>query len=184
MALGKCLRTRSEEYQSIQAELQKKAVEVAATFTPVLADAHAALAQLDVLQGFAHLSVTSSEPYVRPQITTWGAPLVLTESRHPLLEIQDGVECISNDACMQSSDGRLQVITGPNMGGKSTFIRQVAMCVLLGHIGCFVPCATASLPLVDAIFSRVGSADDTQNGMSTFMAEMLAAQTILSEVCR
>ena len=73
--------------QGIQATLQREAVQVAATFVPVLTDASAAVAQLDVLQGFAQLSISSAEPYVRPRVTTWGAPLVLRGSRHPLLEV-------------------------------------------------------------------------------------------------
>lgn len=179
--IGKRLRTCAMEYQGIQTELQQKAVAVAATFVPVFTSASSLLAQLDVLQGFAQLAICSSDQYVRPIISSWGGALVLKDSRHPLLEIQEGVECIKNDASMTPVEGRLQIITGPNMGGKSTYIRQVATSVLLAHVGCFVPCSAAHIPLVDSILSRVGSTDDTQNGISTFMAEMLAAQTILAE---
>ncbi len=183
--LGERLRNFGDEYRAIQAQLQEKALEVAATFAPVLVDGAAALGELDVLQGFAHLSITSAEAYVRPKIiAAFGAPLVLEGSRHALLEVQPGVECIRNDARMAPEDGRLQVITGPNMGGKSTFIRQIATCVLLAHVGCFVPCAQATIPLVDGIYARVGSTDDVQNGVSTFMAEMLAARAILADVRR
>ena len=217
-----CCSCITGRYQSIQLELQRKAVEVAATFVPVLEDAASAIAKLDVLQAFAHLSISSSERYasrgimhicfrarqcrlptshcgaphwfwpldlsifhshryVRAKVGSWGGSLILKGSRHPLLEVQGGIECISNDASLSDDVGRLQIITGPNMGGKSTFIRQIAITVLLTHIGCHVPCESATVPLVDGIFSRVGSADNSQGGVSTFMAEMLAAQTILSE---
>ena len=101
------------------------------------------------------------------------------ESRHPLIEVQDPASCISNNCRMVPDVSNLQIITGPNMGGKSTYIRQVATCILLAHIGCFVPCSEAKIPLIDCVIARVGASDHQLRGISTFMAEMLEASCML-----
>ena len=108
----------------------------------------------------------------------------LVESRHPLIEVQDPASCISNDCKMIPGNSDLCVITGPNMGGKSTYIRQVATCILMAHIGCFVPCSKASVPIIDCIVARVGASDHQLRGISTFMAEMLEAACMLKTATR
>ena len=85
--------------------------------------------------------------------------LDLVESRHPLIEVADPTTCISNECYMEDGVSNLKIITGPNMGGKSTFIRQVATCILLAQVGCFVPCSDAKIPLTDSIIARVGASD-------------------------
>jgi len=105
--------------------------------------------------------------------------LNLVESRHPLIEMQDPASCISNGCRMVPGESDLHIITGPNMGGKSTYIRQIATCILLAHIGCFVPCSKADIPLIDCIIARVGASDHQLRGISTFMAEMLEASCML-----
>lgn len=85
--------------------------------------------------------------------------LTLLMSRHPLIEFQDPARCISNDCVMVPGKSSVNIITGPNMGGKSTYIRQVATCILLAHIGCFVPASKAEVPLIDCIIARVGASD-------------------------
>jgi DNA mismatch repair protein MSH2 len=84
---------------------------------------------------------------------------MLIESRHPLIEVQDASQCIPNDCIMVKDESNMQIITGPNMGGKSTYIRQVATCILMMHIGCFVPASKAEIPIIDCIVARVGASD-------------------------
>lgn len=105
--------------------------------------------------------------------------MLLVESRHPLIEIQDPASCIANNCKMIKGESDLAIITGPNMGGKSTFIRQVATVLLLTHIGCYVPCSEATVPMLDCIIARVGASDHQLRGISTFMAEMLEASCML-----
>lgn len=92
--------------------------------------------------------------------------------------MQDGL-FVPNDTCMNQDDQRMLIITGPNMAGKSTYMRQVALIVLMAHIGCFVPATQADIPVVDRIFTRVGASDDLAGGQSTFMVEMAETAYIL-----
>ncbi len=125
-----------------------------------------------MLSAFAHVSSNSPNVYVRPTFNESGN-LNLKESRHPCLALIDNTKCVANDCPMDREVSTLHIITGPNMGGKSTFIRQVAICVYLAHVGCFVPCASAEIPLMDGIITRVGASDMQLKGISTFMSEML-----------
>ncbi len=93
--------------------------------------------------------------------------------------MMDPDSCISNNCVMIPGQSTMNIITGPNMGGKSTYIRQVATCILLAHIGCFVPASKADIPLTDCIIARVGASDHQLRGISTFMAEMLEASCML-----
>ncbi|CAI5985163.1 unnamed protein product [Closterium sp. NIES-65] len=146
-------------YMAAQRELVAKVVEVAQTILEVFEGVAALIAEMDVLQGFAELAASAPTPYVRPSIS--------------------GPE-----------RGRswFQIITGPNMGGKSTFIRQVCfilqvgVVVLMAQVGCFVPCSRAHVSIRDAIFARVGAGDCQLRGVSTFMAEMLETAAILQVV--
>lgn len=137
----------------------------------------AALAQLDVLAGFAETARLFN--YCRPQTGNEGI-IAIRDGRHPVLE-QTLVEerFVPNDTQL---DGTTQIclITGPNMAGKSTYIRQVALLVLLAHTGSFVPAASARIDLVDRIFTRIGASDDLARGQSTFMVEMSEAANILN----
>jgi DNA mismatch repair protein MutS len=137
----------------------------------------AALAQLDVLGSFAETARLYS--YCRPQIGNDGA-LFIREGRHPVLEQNLSEErFVPNDARL---DGETQIalITGPNMAGKSTYIRQVALLVLLAQTGSFIPAAEARIDLVDRIFTRIGASDDLARGQSTFMVEMCETANILN----
>ncbi|KAG1666042.1 hypothetical protein FOA52_006916 [Chlamydomonas sp. UWO 241] len=170
----------SGQYEELQRELVEQVVSVAHTFVEVWEGVAGLLAELDVLLGFADLAVCAPSRYVRPtMLPAESGELTLVGSRHPCVEAQESVEFIKNDCRLVRGESWFQIITGPNMGGKSTFIRQVGVCVLLAQIGCFVPADEARISVRDAIFARVGAGDCQQRGVSTFMAEMLETAAIL-----
>lgn len=136
-----------------------------------------ALALLDVMSSLAELAVQNS--YCRPLITK-GNEIKITDGRHPVVEqLNLGEKFIPNDTYLNNDTHRLLIITGPNMGGKSTFLRQVALITILAQMGSFVPAADAEIGLVDRIFTRVGASDSIITGQSTFLVEMNEAANIL-----
>lgn len=135
------------------------------------------LAVLDVLAGLAEVAVNNN--YVCPQINTTGI-LDIKEGRHPVVEaLLDGAPFVPNDTVLDKENNRCAIITGPNMAGKSTYMRQIALIVLLAQIGSFVPAKSANIGIADAIFTRVGASDDLATGQSTFMVEMNEVASIL-----
>jgi DNA mismatch repair protein MutS len=137
-----------------------------------------ALAALDVLAGFAELA--RHQNYCRPAVND-GDRIDITDGRHPVLE-QTLVEerFVPNDARLDGAENLILIITGPNMAGKSTYIRQVALLVLMAQVGSFLPAKSATIGLVDRIFTRVGANDDLARGQSTFMVEMNETSNILN----
>ena len=136
-----------------------------------------ALKTLDALLSLARIAV--SNHYVRPQINEEGV-LEIVEGRHPVVEqSMDEGGFVPNDTHMNADGQRMCIITGPNMAGKSTYMRQVALITLMAHIGSFVPATSANIPIVDRIFTRVGASDDLASGQSTFMVEMSETAYIL-----
>lgn len=136
-----------------------------------------AIAQLDVLCSFARVAVKNQ--YCRPEVNLSGK-IVLKESRHPVVELlSDASPFVPNDALLDQDENRVLVITGPNMAGKSTYMRQIALIALMAQLGSFVPAASAEIGLVDQIFTRVGASDDLASGQSTFMVEMNEVADIL-----
>lgn len=137
------------------------------------------ISTLDVLSSFA--KVAEDLNYVKPQITEDGI-INIKGGRHPVIEkmLPSGA-FVENDTYLNKTDDRLSVITGPNMAGKSTYMRQVALITLMSQVGSFVPATSASIGIVDKIFTRVGASDDLSMGQSTFMVEMMEVANILKE---
>lgn len=191
------LRSASREYvtslcafEEAQSSITVQVLEIAATYTDVLRRASALVATLDTLVGFAFVASQSAAPYCRPQLCAWaGDPaggstpnspvLEITAARHPCVESQAGVTFVPNDVTLRREGPRLAIITGPNMSGKSTYIRSVAALALMCQVGSFVPAESARLPVFDALLMRVGASDNQLRGVSTFMAEMLDVSAML-----
>src|SRR5271167_459467 len=139
----------------------------------------AAVAQLDVLTSFAKLA--ADRGYARPEFNATGE-LLIVGGRHPVIEEllrQRGERFVPNDLCFEPARQQLLLITGPNMGGKSTYLRQAALIVLMAQMGCFVPARQAKLPITDRIFTRIGASDNLARGRSTFLVEMSEVAAIL-----
>jgi DNA mismatch repair protein MutS len=139
-----------------------------------------AIAKLDVLASFAKLAADRS--YVRPQFNATGELLIIG-GRHPVIEEllkQKGERFVPNDLCFEPGRQQLLLITGPNMGGKSTYLRQAALIVLMAQMGCYVPAREAKLPITDRIFTRIGASDNLARGRSTFLVEMSEVAGILN----
>jgi len=149
--------------------------DVAAQLTRVQQTAHA-VAQLDVLTSFAQVSAYQN--YVRPNVNLDGK-IILKESRHPVVEMLLDAPFVPNDVTLDKDENRVAIITGPNMAGKSTYMRQTALIVIMAQIGCFVPASYAEIGITDKIFTRVGASDDLASGQSTFMVEMSEVADII-----
>ena len=141
----------------------------------------AAIACLDVLVSLSNVSAMNR--YCRPLVNNSGT-ISIKEGRHPVVEQVIKTPFVANDTLLNMTDDRCAIITGPNMAGKSTYMRQVAIIVLMAQIGCFVPASYAEIGLVDAIFTRVGASDDLASGQSTFMVEMSEVADILKNATK
>lgn len=171
--LGAEERLRQLEYQAFL-EVRDRVTDR----TRAIQDIARALAELDVLASFAQSA--RLHHYCRPEITTNGR-MDVQDGRHPVIEqLLIGEKFVPNDVKLNNDDHRLVILTGPNMAGKSTYIRQVALIALMAHTGSYVPATTAAIPLLDRIFTRVGASDDLSRGQSTFMVEMNETANILN----
>ena len=160
------------EYQ-LFSEIRDKVKE----YIPRLQDISKVISEIDCLQSFANVS--SSYNYVRPNLVD-EKKVIIKEDRHPVVEqVLVDKEFVSNDIIMDENTNIL-LITGPNMAGKSTYMRQFAITVIMAQIGCFVPCKECTMPIFDAIFTRIGASDDLVSGESTFMVEMNEANNAIS----
>lgn len=160
----------------LEAELFNNLLNQIKVYLPKLHDLSHALATIDALYALAEIS--SENGYTRPQFHT-GHSIHMKEARHPILDrMMKTTRYVSNDLEM-GEDNDILMITGPNMGGKSTYMRQTVLLVIMAQIGCFVPAKKAEMPIFDQIFTRIGASDDIMSGQSTFMVEMIEANNAL-----
>ena len=170
--------TAEERAKEIEYRIFHEVREQVAAQTQRLQETAGVVAQLDVLGSLATVAVERG--YAMPTITE-DAELFIRDGRHPVLELTlAGEEFVPNDTDLNTQAGTMMVITGPNMAGKSTYIRQVALIVLMAQMGSFVPAKECRVGLVDRVFTRVGASDELARGQSTFMVEMNEAANILN----
>ena len=160
-------------------ELYEQVRATVAAELPRIQQTAAAVAGLDMLCGLATVALNNN--YCCPTVDL-SDEIEISEGRHPVVEqLLDGVPFVPNDTKLNNRENQIAVLTGPNMAGKSTYMRQVALIVLMAQIGSFVPAASAKIGIVDGIYTRVGASDDLTTGQSTFMVEMSEVANILKE---
>src|SRR6185436_14773417 len=168
----------AEERQiALEQEHFKRLVGTIAEAAAGLTSLASAVATLDALASFAEAA--ARHRYVRPIMGELGAPIIIREGRHPVVEQASRDAFVPNDTELDGEAAQIVLLTGPNMGGKSTYLRQVALIVLMAQAGSFVPAEEAVIGTVDRIFTRVGASDDLARGESTFMVEMIETANIL-----
>ena len=171
-----------DRIQTLEYELFCQIRDDVSKFTESIQNIAAAVAMTDVLANFAYIA--SRYNYVKPTVSAVDE-IVIRDGRHPVVEqlfTQEGF--VPNDTILNCDDEQLHIITGPNMSGKSTYLRQTALIVLMAQIGCFVPASAAKIGLVDRIFTRVGASDNLVMGQSTFLVEMNETANILNNATR
>jgi DNA mismatch repair protein MutS len=169
-----------EKILGLERELFQEICSFAAGHAARIRATAAAIAEIDVYCALAQTAMENR--YVRPAFSNEGE-LQVTAGRHPVIEqmvAKEALRFIPNDVFLDRQSARIAVITGPNMGGKSTYLRQIALTVILAQMGSFVPADSAVLPLVDRVFTRIGASDNLARGRSTFMVEMTETAVILN----
>jgi DNA mismatch repair protein MutS len=196
-SLATCMRYTSEELvkmandvYSAESNMRRREITIFAELVKLVTSTKSDLQTisdnvsfLDLVSSFAQLAVDNN--YVKPNLVSERI-LNIEGGRHPVVENSlqsDGVRFIAND-CRISEESCIALLTGPNMGGKSTFLRQNALIIIMSQIGSFIPAKKATIGIVDRIFSRVGAADDIASGRSTFMVEMIETATILQQATK
>ncbi len=169
--------TSGETALKLEARLYKQVVDILTENMETLKSISSAIALLDCITSLS--TVAKERRYVRPEMVESGSPMSITEGRHPVVEAISKERFVPNDTLLDNDENRCAVITGPNMAGKSTYMRQVALIAIMAHIGSFVPAKAAKIPVIDRIFTRVGASDNLIFNQSTFMVEMTEVATIL-----
>ena len=167
-----------ERIIELETNIYKQVCQQIASMGEYILSSAKVLAEIDVFSSLAEVAVRYG--YVRPELTN-GESITIKEGRHPVVErnLDDNV-FVPNDTHLSNEDTQLIILTGPNMSGKSTYLKQVALIVLMAQIGSFVPCDSAVMGIVDRIFTRIGTQEDLAAGQSTFMVEMLETANILN----
>lgn len=166
-----------EKIGELEYDLFTEIREIVKEYIPRLQALAKVVSELDVLQCFAQVS--EDRRYIKPQFSA-ERRVVIKDGRHPVVEkVLNSQEYVPND-CYMDSEREILLITGPNMSGKSTYMRQIALMAILAQIGCYVPASEAVLPIFDQVFTRIGAADDLISGQSTFMVEMLEAKNAIA----
>jgi DNA mismatch repair protein MutS len=170
-----------EKCGELEYELFTEIREVIKEQIPRLQSLAKTVSELDVLQCFAQIS--EERRYVKPTFSA-ERRVMIKDGRHPVVEkVLNAQEYVPND-CLMDADREVLLITGPNMSGKSTYMRQIALTAILAQIGCYVPASEAVLPIFDQVFTRIGAADDLISGQSTFMVEMLEANNAIENATK
>ncbi|XP_063990837.1 DNA mismatch repair protein Msh2 isoform X2 [Diachasmimorpha longicaudata] len=169
-----------DRYAKQQQSVVTEIMSIAAGYSNSIKAIASTVAILDVLTAFAVAAVQAQTTFVRPEMLDSDAGVInIEQARHPCLEAQPDIHFIANDASFKRDESQFFIITGPNMGGKSTYMKSIGVCVFMAHLGSFVPCDKASISVIDCLLARVGADDSQTKGVSTFMMEMVETATIL-----
>lgn len=183
--LNKEYRALNEAYEEQQQYVVKEILEIAVGYVPFISELGHLCSKLDCLVSFAVASVSAPIPYTKPEIVDRSTGILqLDEARHPCLELMDSINFIPNGVDFEADKKTFCIVTGPNLGGKSTYLRSIALNVLMAQVGCFVASTKAVLFPVDRVLVRIGAGDSQLTGVSTFMAEMLEAASIVRSSTR
>ncbi len=174
--------TCGELVSKLEIELYEQIKSVLLEYIEKIKKISAAIALLDLLVSFAEVAKTNR--YVRPNMVESSQPLIIKDGRHPVVEIISKDKFIPNDTLLDSGENRTMIITGPNMAGKSTYMRQTAIITIMAHLGSFVPAKSAQIPLTDRVFTRVGASDNLISDQSTFMVEMIEVASIIQNATK
>lgn len=166
-----------DKIENLEYYLFKEISEKIKDFRSILHELAYKLSYLDVVTNFAHIATKNS--YIKPEITTEG-DIEIIGGRHPIVEQLVGRENFVKNSIVLNNDKNLIILTGPNMSGKSTYMKQVALILIMAHMGCYVPAEYAKIGIVDKIFTRIGASDDLVTGQSTFMLEMSEVANIVN----
>lgn len=166
-----------DKIENLEYHLFKEISEKIKNFRSILHELAYKLSYLDVVTNFAHIATKNS--YIKPEITIEG-DIEIIGGRHPIVEQLVGRENFVKNSIVLNNDKNLIILTGPNMSGKSTYMKQVALILIMAHMGCYVPAEYAKIGIVDKIFTRIGASDDLVTGQSTFMLEMSEVANIVN----